>query len=353
MEDPHTRVLPDARRENEFFWTSGADGELRFLRCAAATYYMHPPAPLPGVRRRDARARGGERPRHGPHLHREPPGWDGTTDPYVIAIVAHPRAAGRAPHDEHRRLRARRRAHRHAGARCVFERPRPTSGSRSSSRDARERVDDAFERRSVISGIGQSAIGRRLDRDRARPHDRRRARGDRRRRAHAADIDGLATYPGGGCAGAGGFAGPGHARGAGRAAAGAELVLAAVGGAGAARAVINAVLAVGAGLARHVLVFRTVTEATAQGSGGRRRASASARRRRAVRRAPLQWTLPFRAYSAANWLAMNAQRHFHEFGTTPRAARADRPQRPPQRRAQPEGDLPRADDARRLLRARA
>ena len=30
----------------------------------------------------------------------------------------------------------------------------------------------------------------------------------------------------------------------------------------------------------------------------------------------MQWSLPFRAYSAANWLAMNAQRHFHEFGTT-------------------------------------
>ncbi len=30
-----------------------------------------------------------------------------------------------------------------------------------------------------------------------------------------------------------------------------------------------------------------------------------------------QWSIPFRAYSAANWLAMNAQRHFHEYGTTP------------------------------------
>ena len=30
----------------------------------------------------------------------------------------------------------------------------------------------------------------------------------------------------------------------------------------------------------------------------------------------VQWTLPFRAYSAANWLALYAQRHFYEFGTT-------------------------------------
>lgn len=30
----------------------------------------------------------------------------------------------------------------------------------------------------------------------------------------------------------------------------------------------------------------------------------------------MQWSLPFRAYSAANWIALNAQRHFHEYGTT-------------------------------------
>jgi acetyl-CoA acetyltransferase len=31
---------------------------------------------------------------------------------------------------------------------------------------------------------------------------------------------------------------------------------------------------------------------------------------------PFQWNIPFRAYSAASWLAMNAHRHFHEYGTT-------------------------------------
>jgi acetyl-CoA acetyltransferase len=29
-----------------------------------------------------------------------------------------------------------------------------------------------------------------------------------------------------------------------------------------------------------------------------------------------QWTLPFRAYSPANWIAMYASRHFHQYGTT-------------------------------------
>jgi len=30
----------------------------------------------------------------------------------------------------------------------------------------------------------------------------------------------------------------------------------------------------------------------------------------------MQWSLPFGAASAANWIGMCAQRHFHEYGTT-------------------------------------
>ncbi len=30
----------------------------------------------------------------------------------------------------------------------------------------------------------------------------------------------------------------------------------------------------------------------------------------------MEWTLPFAAPSAAIWIAMMAQRHFHEYGTT-------------------------------------
>jgi acetyl-CoA acetyltransferase len=78
-------------------------------------------------------------------------------------------------------------------------------------------------------------------------------------------------------------------------------------------AVFNAVAAVSAGLAQHVLCFRTLTEAQA----------------REPRRGPStmgtaggrvsgwwQWQVPFRAYSASNVIAMYAQRHMHEFGTT-------------------------------------
>ena len=47
----------------------------------------------------------------------------------------------------------------------------------------------------------------------------------------------------------------------------------------------------------------------------------------------IQWSIPFRAYSAANWLALNAHRHFHEFGTTPEQLAMIADQRPAQRRS--------------------
>ena len=45
MEDPHFRVLPALDFDNEFFWTSGRDGVLRFLRCAECEVLVHPPVP--------------------------------------------------------------------------------------------------------------------------------------------------------------------------------------------------------------------------------------------------------------------------------------------------------------------
>jgi len=39
------RVLPALDETNEFFWASGADGRLRFLRCQDCAYYLHPPGP--------------------------------------------------------------------------------------------------------------------------------------------------------------------------------------------------------------------------------------------------------------------------------------------------------------------
>jgi acetyl-CoA acetyltransferase len=179
-------------------------------------------------------------------------------------------------------------------------------------------AEEPLERRAIISGIGQSDVGRRL------------GRSDLDLTVEAAeaaiadagltrdDIDGLSTYPGMG-AGTGGFAGPTTPE-----------VQDAMGlslnwhdgggeGAGQMRAVISASLAVAAGLARHVLVYRTVTEGTAQGAGGRQGIGGSGGGGGGgVPRFGgfMQWSLPFGAVSAANWLAMVAQRRMHEFGLT-------------------------------------
>jgi uncharacterized OB-fold protein len=44
--DAPLRPLPALTPETEFFWTSGADGRLRFLRCNDCYTYVHPPAPV-------------------------------------------------------------------------------------------------------------------------------------------------------------------------------------------------------------------------------------------------------------------------------------------------------------------
>jgi uncharacterized protein len=43
---PSIRLLPRLDRDNRFFWTSGADGRLRFLRCQECNSFVHPPAPV-------------------------------------------------------------------------------------------------------------------------------------------------------------------------------------------------------------------------------------------------------------------------------------------------------------------
>ena len=136
-------------------------------------------------------------------------------------------------------------------------------------------TEEPLERRAVISGIGQSAIGRRLGRSELDLT----IEGSLAAIADAGlsrdDIDGLSTYPGMGV-GTAGFAGPSTPE-----------VQDALGlslnwhdgggeGAGQMRAVIVASLAVAAGLARHVLVYRTVTEGSAQGTGGRPASAARA-----------------------------------------------------------------------------
>jgi len=80
-------------------------------------------------------------------------------------------------------------------------------------------------------------------------------------------------------------------------------------------AVINAAIAVKAGLCRHVLVFRTITESSARQVD--RNVSSLANKTQGRDGSYFwQWYTPFNARSAINMIAMYAQRHFHEFGTT-------------------------------------
>jgi acetyl-CoA acetyltransferase len=174
------------------------------------------------------------------------------------------------------------------------------------------------ERDAVISGIGQSQIGRRIYRE---PLD---LTLDACLAAIAdaglttADIDGISTYPGG-MDQPPGFSGVGveHVQDALRL--DLDWFMGGRESPGQLGSVVNAIAAVSAGLCRHVLCFRTVTEASAQGDQGR--ASVTMGGGGGDGRMPrfgdfLQWVLPFAAPSAAIWIAMMAQRHFHEYGTT-------------------------------------
>jgi acetyl-CoA acetyltransferase len=174
----------------------------------------------------------------------------------------------------------------------------------------------AGERAAVISGVGQSTVGRRLDRDPlaltvdASLAAIRDAGLDRR------DIDGISTYPGQMDVPPG-FSGPGVSEVQDALRLDLDWFAGGLEAPGQFGSVVNACAAVAAGLANHVLCFRTVWESTAQGDRGRASVTPGGGGRGGYRASGfLQWTLPFGAPSAANWVAMMAQRHFHEFGTT-------------------------------------
>ncbi|MGZ8751434.1 MAG: thiolase family protein [Acidimicrobiia bacterium] len=178
-------------------------------------------------------------------------------------------------------------------------------------------IDQVIERRSVISGAGQSDVGRRLFRDPLELTLDACLAAISDAGLTTADIDGIATYPGPMGTPAG-FSGAGlvDVQDAlrlelGWYTGGIELP-------SQLGSVIDACLAVASGLATHVLCFRSVYEGSAQGSKGRSSVMPGGGGGGGSFRASgfMEWTLPFAAPSAAIWIAMMAQRHFHEFGTT-------------------------------------
>jgi acetyl-CoA acetyltransferase/uncharacterized OB-fold protein len=326
---PPGRPLPLITQANEFFWTSGADGTLRFQECRACDALIHPPAPVCRYcRSRDIgiRAVSGKAVLAGFTLNQRF-SLPGMPAPYVVAEVAiseDPRVRLTTTiveaDPEHLELGQQ--------VEVVFEhlddvwlplfRPIPDAPPAVLPDDeiAPEHfgehvrpmlTTEKFEDKVALTGIGMSAIGRRL----MLPPLSLTVQACEAAIADAGltfdDIDGLSTYPGGG--NLGGF-GEG----------GVTALEAALGirptwhnggmeTFGPGGSVIGAMLAVACGLARHVLCFRTLWEATFNERMKQGKSTGSMGR-------TTSWQMPFGATSAAHTLALNAQRHFHRYGTT-------------------------------------
>lgn len=174
----------------------------------------------------------------------------------------------------------------------------------------------AAERTACVSGVGQSDVGRRLGRHPLELTLDACLAAIEDAGLEVEQIDGLSTYPGP-MATPPGFSG----------ASAYEVIDAlrlkvgwydsGLETSGQLGSVMKAALAVSAGLCRHVLCFRSVWEGSAQGSQGRAAVMPGGGGGGAFKaHGFLQWQLPFSAPSAAVWIAMFAQAHFHRYGTT-------------------------------------
>ncbi|MFB4309738.1 OB-fold domain-containing protein [Actinomadura sp. GTD37] len=326
------RSLPQVTLENEFFWTSGADGRLRVQECGSCAALIHPPRPVCRYcrgRELGVRAVSGLATLIGFTVnHRF--SLPGLPAPYVVAQVAieeDPRvrlttnAVECDPDDLRLGMRMEAVFERHGDVWLPLFRPAAEQGEPAPPpRDEIEPEDmwrhvrpmvteDKFEDKVAITGIGTSEIGRRQ----LRPPLALTVDACERAVADAglamSDVDGLSTWPG-----AGQLSGFGEG--------GVTALEDALGirptwyngggeTFGPGGSVIGAMLAVASGMARHVLCFRTIWESTynelvkagriAPPSGGGGMMDA---------------LLPFGAVSAAHTLAQTAQRHFDRYGTT-------------------------------------
>ena len=321
--------LPQLTFDNEFFWTSGADGVLRIQGCNDCKALIHPPQPIcrycysHNVAPSEVSGRAVLSAFTVNHRFSIP----GLSAPYVVAQVAieedpRVRLTTNIIDCDPEELELGR------VVEVVFEQNddvwlplfRPTSEPETAPLPDDEiaptdfpkfvrpmLTTEKFEDTAAITGIGASKLGRRLmvsplsltiEASEAAIADAG---------LTLADIDGLSTYPAIDAMGMG------------------EGGVTALEGAlgirptwinggmdtfGPGGSVIAAVMAVATGMARHVLCFRTLWEATfnqlmKEGKlsppGGTRVNS---------------WQAPFGATSAAHTLALNAQRHFHRYGTT-------------------------------------
>ena len=318
------RPLPELTPWNQWFWTSGADGVLRIQGCDDCGTLVHPPVPVcPECRSTNhsptevsGRATVVGYTVNGHQWHPDFP------PPYAIAVVALEESSavrlttnvvGCDPGDVHVGQEVAVRFEHHDDVWLpLFE---PTGGTNDADLLGEPPAfatraplsDERYEHRSVLSGLGRSRIGRRLMVNPLSLTVEACLAAVADAGLTLDDIDGLSTYPGYGAMGMseGGVTAveealrihPTWING------GMEIP-------GQAGSIVAAMLAVANGLCRHVLCFRTVWESTyaslglSAGAGGGRASGAQ------------QWTMPYGALSAANWIGVNANQYLHRYGAT-------------------------------------
>src|SRR5690606_1582028 len=224
------------------------------------------------------------------------------------AVRGRPRRVRRAPGRARRRagtgLRTGGRVHRDDGGRRL--RPRPRRRGRPELRRPMTGPVRA-EHAAVISGVGQSVVGRQVDRSGLQLTIDAVLAAVADAGLELDDVDGLAMFPGGGAANL-----PGYASGN----------LYEVQDAlrlrttwrqgqveGMSLPFYGPVMAVAAGQARHVVVYRTVKEGSAARSAGGRPAYGATR---PAAEGPLAWLLPVGMLSPVVQVAPYATRYMHD-----------------------------------------
>lgn len=168
----------------------------------------------------------------------------------------------------------------------------------------------ALTDRTIISGIGQSAIGRRLGRDALELTAEACLAAVADAGLTLADIDGLTTYPGSSQPGVG-FSGASLRDIHDALGIKPNWVAGGVESPGQLGAVVDAMLAVAGGLASHVLCWRSIWEGTAQGAGRRKGYGSGGGRPGGM----MAWQLPFGA-TAANLAALQIRARMLRYGLT-------------------------------------
>jgi acetyl-CoA acetyltransferase len=170
-------------------------------------------------------------------------------------------------------------------------------------------MTESFEHRVVISGVGQSAVGRQLDRSGFQLTLDAILTAIADAGLSVSDVDGLAIFPGGSQANVPGYSG-----------ANLYEVQDALGITttwrqgqveGASLPFYGPALAVATGQARHAVVFRTVKEGSAARKAGGRPAYGATK---PTADGPLAWWLPLGALSPVCHVAPYATRYLHDYG---------------------------------------